>query len=31
MSWSNSWIGRPSAIKAAMARYSETLSGPSKE
>ena len=31
MSWSNSWIGKPSAIKAAIGRYSDTLTGLSKE
>jgi hypothetical protein len=31
MSWSNSWIGRRSGIKAAIGRYSATLSGQSKE
>jgi len=31
MSWSNSWIGKPDAIKAAMDRYGETLTGNSKE
>lgn len=30
MSWSNRWIGKRSGIKAAMARYSGTLSGQSK-
>jgi hypothetical protein len=31
MSWSNSWIGRRSGVKAAIARYSDTLTGNSKE
>jgi hypothetical protein len=31
MSWSNTWIGRRAGIKAAMARYSNTLTGNSKE
>jgi hypothetical protein len=25
MSWSNSWIGKPAAIKAGLARYGKTL------
>jgi outer membrane protein assembly factor BamD (BamD/ComL family) len=31
MSWSNSWMGKPSAIKAAIGRYAATLTGLSKE
>lgn len=31
MSWSNSWMGKPSAIKAAIGRFADTLSGLSKE
>ncbi len=30
MSWSCSWVGRRSGIKAAMARYRETLTGNSQ-
>lgn len=31
MSWSNRWIGRPSVVSQAIDRYSEVLSGNSKE
>jgi hypothetical protein len=31
MSWSNSWMGKPSAIKAAIGRYAATLTGMSKD
>lgn len=31
MSWSNTWLGKPSAIKRAIAKYRESLTGTSQE
>ena len=31
MSWSNSWVGRRTGIKAALAQYGQSLSGDSQE